>query len=120
HPSHRKRMAVREGGRQARTTFRVVETLPAATFIEAQLYTGRTHQIRVHFHHLGFPLVGDQIYGQRQNSRLAETTGYVAPRQMLHAWKLGFVHPMSAEEMSFEAPLPQDFRHALAMLRDGA
>src|SRR4051812_4788406 len=70
HPSHRKRMAVTdETGREARTTYRVMERLRATTFVEVGLHTGRTHQIRVHFQFLGFPLVGDLTYGQRQNRR---------------------------------------------------
>src|SRR5262249_15015889 len=72
HPSHRKRMAVAEEvGREARTSYRVLERLRAATLVEAALHTGRTHQIRVHFQFLGFPLVGDATYGNRQNQRLA-------------------------------------------------
>ena len=117
HPSHRKRMAVTEGGRDAWTSFQVRERLEGATWVEALLHTGRTHQIRVHFQHLGHPLVGDETYGKRPNSRLAEVTGYRAMRQMLHAWKLGFRHPSSGEPMEFEAPLPPDFVEALGALR---
>ena len=76
HPSHRKRMAVRDddSGRAAHTSYRVLERLNAATFVEAQIHTGRTHQIRVHFQFLGHPLVGDETYGARQNARLKELT----------------------------------------------
>ena len=89
HPSHRKRMAVDDAaGREARTSYRVLERLRGATLIEAVLHTGRTHQIRVHFQFIGFPLVGDATYGNRQNQRLADLTGYTAPRQMLHAGRL--------------------------------
>jgi 23S rRNA pseudouridine1911/1915/1917 synthase len=119
HPTHRKRMAVRDddSGRAAHTTFRVLERLNAATFVEAQLHTGRTHQIRVHFQFLGHPLVGDETYGARQNKRLTELTGYEPPRVLLHARELSFVHPRTQKEMSFEAPLPEDFREALKSLR---
>ena len=118
HPSHRKRMAVdHELGRAARTTYRVVERLRGATLAEVTLHTGRTHQIRVHFQFLGFPLVGDATYGHRQNQRLAELTNYTAPRQMLHAGRLSFTHPRSGKRMSFTAPLPEDFRDALSALR---
>ena len=121
HPSHRKRMAVDEDlGRQARTGYRVRERLRGATLVEAVLYTGRTHQIRVHFQFLGFPLVGDATYGSRQNQRLTELSGYTAPRQMLHAFHLAFTHPQTAKRLSFEAPLPADFQEALAALRSGA
>ena len=118
HPSHRKRMAVdREGGREARTTYHVRQRLKAATLVEAVLHTGRTHQIRVHFQFLGFPLVGDATYGNRQNERLTELTNYTAPRQMLHAFQLAFIHPRTGKRISLEAPLPSDFLDALAALR---
>ena len=119
HPSHRKRMAVTEGGRDAWTSFRVRERLEGSTWVEALLHTGRTHQIRVHFQHLGHPLVGDETYGKKPNSRLAEVTGYRAMRQMLHAWKLGFRHPGTGEPVEFEAPLPPDFVEAVGALRRG-
>jgi 23S rRNA pseudouridine1911/1915/1917 synthase len=118
HPSHRKRMAVDEDlGRQARTSYRVLERLRGSTFAEALLHTGRTHQIRVHFQHLGFPVVGDLTYGNRQNLRLGELTGYSAARQMLHAFQLSFIHPRSGKRVSFEAKEPEDFRDALSALR---
>ncbi|MGH7994157.1 MAG: RluA family pseudouridine synthase [Limisphaerales bacterium] len=119
HPSHRKRMAVRDddSGRAAHTSWRVLERLNSATLVEAQLHTGRTHQIRVHFQFLGHPLAGDATYGARQNQKLTELTGYQAPRVMLHARELAFVHPRTRESLSFEAPLPEDFREALKSLR---
>jgi 23S rRNA pseudouridine1911/1915/1917 synthase len=117
HPSHRKRMAVDDAGREARTSYHVLERLQGATLIEAVLHTGRTHQIRVHFQFLGFPLVGDATYGNRQIQHLADLTGYSAPRQMLHAYHLAFVHPRTARRLSFEAPRPEDFADALAALR---
>ena len=119
HPTHRKRMAVRDdpSARAAHTSWRVLERMKAATFVEAQLHTGRTHQVRVHFQFLGHPLVGDETYGSRQNKRLLELTGYEASRVMLHARELSFLHPRTGKEMSFEAPLPEDFRAALKCLR---
>lgn len=118
HPSHRKRMAVTDaGGREAWTSYRVLDRLHGATWVEARLHTGRTHQIRVHFLHLGHPLVGDLTYGARPNRRLAELTGYTAPRLLLHARSLEFTHPCTGAELAFEAPLPEDFRQALAALR---
>jgi 23S rRNA pseudouridine1911/1915/1917 synthase len=71
----------------------------------------------VHFQFLGYPLVGDETYGARQNARLKELTDYAAPRVMLHARELSFIHPRTEEQMSFEAPLPKDFREALKLLR---
>ena len=118
HSSHRKCMAVdEEFGREAHTSYRVLERLRGATLAEALLHTGRTHQIRVHFKFLGYPLVGDSTYGHRQNQRLQEVSGYAAARQMLHAYFLGFIHPRTGRRMRFEAPRPQDFRDALAALK---
>jgi 23S rRNA pseudouridine1911/1915/1917 synthase len=118
HSSHRKCMAVdEEFGREAHTSYRVVERLRGATLAQALLHTGRTHQIRVHFKFLGYPLVGDATYGHRQNLHLEELTGYRAPRQMLHAYHLAFIHPRTAKRLVFEAPRPQDFADALGALR---
>jgi 23S rRNA pseudouridine1911/1915/1917 synthase len=120
HPSHRKRMAVDDdAGREARTGYQVLERLRGTTLVEAVLHTGRTHQIRVHFQFLGFPLVGDATYGNRQNQRLEDLIGYRASRLMLHAGRLAFVHPRTAKRLSFEAPRPEDFLDALAALRLG-
>ena len=118
HPSHRKRMAVNDdNGREAHTTYHVLERLRATTFVEVGLHTGRTHQIRVHFQFLGFPLVGDVTYGQRQNRRLEELVGFAAPRVMLHAFQLAFIHPRTGKRVHFKAPLPQDFKDLLKALR---
>ncbi|MBI5772762.1 MAG: RluA family pseudouridine synthase [Verrucomicrobia bacterium] len=117
HPSHRKRMAVTQNaGRDAWTSYRVRQRLREATLVEAGLHTGRTHQIRVHFQHLGFPVVGDLTYGRRHNARLTELTNYTAPRQMLHAHTLAFTHPRTNKEMTFQAPLPEDFNGAIRAL----
>jgi 23S rRNA pseudouridine1911/1915/1917 synthase len=115
HPSHRKRMVVRDDhtSRAARTSYRVIERFSAATFVEAQIHTGRTHQIRVHFQHVGYPLVGDMVYGAKQTKTLTAATGFKPPRILLHARELSFVHPGMERPMSFEAPLPEDFREAL-------
>jgi 23S rRNA pseudouridine1911/1915/1917 synthase len=119
HPTHRKRMAVRDdsSGRAAHTSYRILERLYAATLMEAQIHTGRTHQVRVHFQFIGHPLVGDDTYGARQNARLKELTNYAAPRVMLHAKELSFIHPRRKKLMTFEAPLPEDFLAALKLLR---
>lgn len=117
HPSHRKVMTVREGGRPARTAYRVLERLREATLVEARLHTGRTHQIRVHFKHLGYPLAGDDTYGARASARLTAATGVRAPRQMLHSFRLTFEHPGTGEQRTFEAPWPADFASTVAALR---
>lgn len=119
HASHRKCMAVdEEFGREAHTSYEVLRRLRGATLVRARLHTGRTHQIRVHFKFLGHPLVGDEVYGHRQNQRLEELTGYHAPRQMLHAFELAFMHPRTGRPLSFQAPLPEDFLDALSALRE--
>ena len=118
HCSHRKCMTVdEEFGREAHTSYQVLERLRGATLVEARLHTGRTHQIRVHFKFLGYPLVGDSVYGQRQNRRLIELANYRAPRQMLHAYELGFIHPRTGRPLHCQAPRPDDFLDALSALR---
>src|SRR6516225_3630752 len=110
HPVHRQIMSVSSPrGRAAKTAYRVVRSSEQASLVECKLHSGRTHQIRVHLHHLGHPVLGDKIYAPR----LAKDF----PRQMLHAGKLGFVHPRSGEWVNFEAPLPDDFRQAIAAAR---
>jgi 23S rRNA pseudouridine1911/1915/1917 synthase len=107
HPQHRKKMAVNaERGRAARTDYRVLGAEGGVSLDECTLHSGRTHQIRVHLHPLGHPVLGDSLYGR--NRQIA------APRQMLHSWKLGFTHPRTKERMLFEAPIPEDFRAAMA------
>ena len=119
HPSHRKRMAARDddSGRAAHTKWRVLTRLTGATLVEARILTGRTHQIRVHFQFIGYPVAGDKTYGARPNQRLEEMTGYQAPRVLLHSRELAFIHPRTEKRMSFEAPLPEDFEDALKCLR---
>jgi 23S rRNA pseudouridine1911/1915/1917 synthase len=108
HPVHRQRMSVASSrGRPAKTEYRVLRSRARASLIECRLHSGRTHQIRVHLHHLGHPVLGDKVYGARPAKNF--------PRQMLHAWKLGFRHPVSREWKNFEAPLPDDFVTAMKM-----
>jgi 23S rRNA pseudouridine1911/1915/1917 synthase len=109
HPVHRQRMSVSSPrGRAARTEYRVLRSKDQASLIECKLHSGRTHQIRVHLHHLGHPLLGDKIYAPQFAKNF--------PRQMLHAWKLGFRHPRTSEWKTFEAPLPDDFKEAIAAM----
>lgn len=109
HPVHRQRMAVASSrGRTAKTAYRVLRAGDNASLIECQLHSGRTHQIRVHMHHLGHPVLGDKVYAPKA------ATNY--SRQMLHAWKLGFTHPRTGERKNFEAPLPDDFSNAINLL----
>lgn len=117
HPTQRKLMSVVDGGRLAVTDYKVREYFGTlATWVEVRLHTGRTHQIRVHFKYLGFPLFGDASYGKRSSSRLTETSGFTPPRQLLHAWKLGFDHPATGKALLFEAPIPEDFQEAVTRL----
>ncbi|MEA3186462.1 MAG: rRNA synthase [Chthoniobacter sp.] len=101
HPVHRKQMTVLARGRAAKTDYRVVQEIDPASLVECRLHTGRTHQIRVHLKHLGHPVLGDKLYAPK----LAR--GF--PRQMLHAWQLGFAHPATKLPVKFTAPLPDDF-----------
>jgi 23S rRNA pseudouridine1911/1915/1917 synthase len=79
--------------------------------VECTLHSGRTHQIRVHLHHLGHPVPGDKLYGGKRAGTF--------PRQMLHAWKKAFNHPRTKELMKFEAPLPADFAEAMRQISPG-
>jgi 23S rRNA pseudouridine1911/1915/1917 synthase len=108
HPVHRQRMRVTSlRGRTAKTEYRVIRSSDEASLIECRLHSGRTHQIRVHLHHLGHVILGDKVYAPRFAKNF--------PRQMLHAWKLGFRHPRSGEWRNFEAPLPNDFATAIKL-----
>jgi 23S rRNA pseudouridine1911/1915/1917 synthase len=124
HKTDRQRQAVLfQGGRHAVTRVRVEEPLGPVTRVTCRLETGRTHQIRVHMAHVGHALVGDPVYGGRRKvsdkvlgADLAEAINRF-PRQALHAARLGFVHPVTGESLSFEADLPDDMADLLAALR---
>ena len=116
HPVDRKRMAVDpERGRPARTHFEVVELAGRYPLLRCWLETGRTHQIRVHLAFIRLPVAGDPVYGGRRGEGELGLTG-----QALHAARLEFIHPRDGRLMSFEAPLPDDFRRALERARAGA
>jgi 23S rRNA pseudouridine1911/1915/1917 synthase len=109
HPVQRKRMSVvSTRGRAAKTEYRVVRASENASLIECRLHSGRTHQLRVHLHHIGHSVLGDKVYAPKLTRNF--------PRQMLHAWKLGFRHPRTGEWERFDAPLPDDFTGALRLL----
>lgn len=110
-PSDRKKMAVVQGGRRAVTHYRVLDRLGKFTYIEAQLETGRTHQIRVHMTYAGHPLLGDSVYGPKKQP-------FNLKGQVLHARVLGFVHPVTGEYMEFESPLPEYFQKLLERCRN--
>ncbi|OGV76705.1 MAG: hypothetical protein A3K19_18080 [Lentisphaerae bacterium RIFOXYB12_FULL_65_16] len=112
HPVHRMKMAVlKEGGRPAITKYRVLESNGEVSLMQVRIETGRTHQIRVHFSHLQHPVAGDPLYGGRQRDLRIR-----ADRQMLHAWRLAFPHPRTGIMREYMAPIPDDFRNALAEL----
>lgn len=104
----RKMQAVVDNGKDAVTHFQVLERYEDYTLVELQLETGRTHQIRVHMQYIGYPLVGDPVYGLKRTIR--------GNGQFLHAKLLGFTHPSTGEKMVFEAPLPEIFKKTLAKL----
>jgi 23S rRNA pseudouridine1911/1915/1917 synthase len=104
HPKDRKRMAVVEGGRESRTLYKVTRRFNGYSLVEATLQTGRTHQIRVHFAHRRWLVVGDAVYGVRVEW---------LSRQFVHAWTLGFKLPSNGEWVEFTAPLPQDLEEAV-------
>jgi 23S rRNA pseudouridine1911/1915/1917 synthase len=114
---HRQRMAIVEGGRAARTTYRVRQVLAPGpqgadrySLVDIRPLTGRTHQIRVHFAALGHPVVGDRVYGR---------ASAILKRQFLHACRLSFHHPVDGRPLEFESPLPEDLRQALTRLAAG-
>ncbi len=113
HPVHRKKMAIRhENGRYAATNWQVQQVWPGFSFVEIDLETGRTHQIRVHMASVGCPVAGDRLYGGRINANL----GLSIERQLLHASSLRFPHPVTGELRTFSAPLPEDMRQVLSTL----
>jgi 23S rRNA pseudouridine1911/1915/1917 synthase len=106
-PRNRKRMAIVEGGRPARTAYSVRERLDGFTLVEVAPSTGRTHQIRVHLAGVGHPIVGDALYGRRST---------LVGRHFLHAWRIAFSHPADGRPVAFESPLPADLAEALRLI----
>lgn len=111
HPTDRKKMAVVKGGRESYTKFKVLERFNGYTLLEVELKTGRTHQIRVHMSHIGYPIVGDDVYSNGKNP-------FGAISQMLHSSVLGITHPTTGEYVEFKAELPKEFEEVLKTLRE--
>ena len=113
HPKHEYKFTVAQDGKPSVTHYKTLEAFVAASLLEVQLETGRTHQIRVHFSSFKHPLVGDTLYGC--DPKLAAKLGM--ERQWLHAMKLGFIHPTKGEYVLFESSYPKDLEESLALLR---
>ncbi len=122
HPSSRlKFTSLCRDGKSAITHVRLLERFEGAAYVECQLETGRTHQIRVHLaERCRTPLISDALYGGGKVTPMSEVAAAHIHRQALHARQLGFVHPRTAEALSFEVPLPEDFQAALDALRQPA
>ncbi|KPU43991.1 ribosomal large subunit pseudouridine synthase D [Oxobacter pfennigii] len=110
HARDRKKMDVIKGGKPAITHFKVLDRYNGYTLIEAKLETGRTHQIRVHMSHIGYPVVGDPVYGYKNQK-------FNLKGQALHAYILGFNHPRSGVYMEFAAPLPEYFNELIEKIK---
>lgn len=111
HPVDRKKMAIVPAGKPSQTEWSVLERFKSATYLDVHLLTGRTHQIRVHMHSIGHPLLGDRIYAPNIK------TNVHIPRLMLHAYSLSFTHPTTGERMTVSAPLPEKFSQTLDKLK---
>ena len=137
-PRNRLKIAVREGGKKAVTHYKVIKRIeppkkiitsgsaikglpPSLSLVECRLETGRTHQVRVHMAHRGYPLVGDPLYGRRNNpqknfSEKAKSALEVFKRQALHAYVIGFTHPATKEPLTFETEIPNDIKRLIRAL----
>jgi 23S rRNA pseudouridine1911/1915/1917 synthase len=124
--SNRKLFDVIEGGKEAATRYRTLDRFDFLSLLEMQLETGRTHQIRIHLHHIGHPVFGDPQYGGRNRRLGALSSGQrkmaaelfeMLPRQALHAATLGFIHPKSGEKLSFSCDFPEDIQKVLEKVR---
>lgn len=123
HPTQRTKMSVVKSGRMAITHYRVLERFQRFTHVQAKLETGRTHQIRVHFAHINYPLLGDTTYGKNRTisaklPEMLQTALKNFKRQALHAKTLAFLHPKTGEKMTFEAPLPEDMANLILLLQE--
>jgi 23S rRNA pseudouridine1911/1915/1917 synthase len=124
HPTQRTKMSVlKSGGKEAITHYQLLEKLPAHSYLEIKLETGRTHQIRVHMAYIDHSVLGDAVYGKKaKNIHLSPKLSEIVTafkRQALHAKKISFIHPTTQEVSTFESPLPIDFQELLQALQEG-
>jgi len=116
--SDRKKMSTRsKRGKEAVTQWTVIKRFGNATLIRVKLGTGRTHQIRVHFASVGYPVLGDRTYGKKTELEIKGKRKILFPRQMLHAELLGFTHPVTGQYMEFSSPLPEDMQQKIEELQ---
>ena len=123
HPKIRTKQAVSKNGKEAITRISLKESYQLYSMLEVNLETGRTHQIRVHLAHIGFPIIGDPVYGGRKRFAAGSSEKIMKiisefKRQALHAYNLGLIHPKSSCEMSFRAPIPRDFTDLIKCLKE--
>lgn len=111
HRKDRKKMCVREDGKFAKSEVCVLKKENSVFVAEVKIYTGRTHQIRVHMSHAGYPIAGDEVYGNRLSLKMP------IARQALHSWKLTFVNPFTNETAAFESEVPPDMRELIKRLK---
>lgn len=123
HSKDRQKMAITKNGKSAQTSYKILksftstkDSLRKISLIECTLHTGRTHQIRVHLHHLGTPIIGDEIYGKKPKKGLWPEPVYSFARQALHAYSLSFEHPILRSNLFFQAPLAHDIEQLLEVL----
>jgi 23S rRNA pseudouridine1911/1915/1917 synthase len=124
-PHDRLRMAIRKEGRESVTHYRLLQRFRCHSHLQLKLETGRTHQIRVHMQYLRHPIVGDPVYGGRMRLPPGATPEFIETlqafkRQALHAWRLSLAHPDSGEQLSWEAPLPQDMANLRQKMQEDA
>ena len=112
-PCSRLKMAVVENGREAVTEYEVLWSRYGHSLVMCSLFTGRTHQIRVHMRAIGCPLAGDTLYSKKNPTGPA----FAGQRVFLHSWRLSFAHPRTGEKLSFKVPLPEDLKNFLLALR---
>jgi 23S rRNA pseudouridine1911/1915/1917 synthase len=105
---NRKKMAVVSAGKDAKTEFKIIKRFSGYTLLQAKLYTGRTHQIRVHLAYINHPIIGDQLYGKKNKFNIKH--------QMLHAYQLELIHPTTGKKVVFNAELPEDFKDLIKQI----